>query len=212
MNLIEPGKDVLQLVGRNALAGIGDRQRHLVPPGIVLYRHGDSSALRRMLERVRHEVVDHFLHLPLVEPHHHRRGCLHTKRYVFCRRIILEKKDSLIDEPCEVLLPDEEAGLTLLLLTEVEKLGEQAAELHAVTIDAKEHVAKVGREVALFQKVLGQADNDGQRRADLVRHIGEEAELRLVLRLDIAHVLLLILERLCHPDAVAVVAEKPDRS
>ena len=146
---------MLQLIGRNAFASIGNRQHHLVAGGMVIHRHGDGSALRRMLERIRHKVVDHFLHLPFIEPHHERCRQLHAKSYIFCRRIILEKENRLVDEAREVLLPDKEAGLSLLLLTEVEQLGEQAAELQAVAVDTKEHVPEVGGEGALLQKVFG---------------------------------------------------------
>ncbi len=61
----EPVEDVRQLIGRNADAGVGDREHRplTVAPGA----HRDPAARRGELERVAEQVGHHLVHPPLID-------------------------------------------------------------------------------------------------------------------------------------------------
>ena len=95
---------------------------------------------------------------------------------------------------------DPHLHVSLLLLTEVEQLGDKLAQLQAVLVDGQYLVVDGGREVLQLHQRLHLCHDERERRAELVRDVGEEAQLRLVQGLYVLYVLLLVLERFAQLD------------
>ena len=84
--------------------------------------------------------------------------------------------------------------VSLLLFAEVEQFGYEAAQLVAVAVDACQLVARVACARYLLDERVGETYDYRERSAYLVRHVEEEAQLRLVLFLDVAYTLLFMNE------------------
>ena len=77
-----------------------------------------------MLEGVGYEVVCHLHHLLAVEPHRHRCRHVKLKGNVVACGIFFEEHNRLAQEEGEVVVMHVDACVALLLLTEVEQLGD----------------------------------------------------------------------------------------
>ena len=206
-SLIESAEQMRQILLGNARARVAHCYNGMSVVGMG--SNGHHSALRCVLDGVRHEIAHHLLHLFRVEPHKHLVGHFNLQRDVLAQCILGVECGSVAQQSRHVGVACVYVGVTLLLLTEVEQFGDEAAQLVAVTVDARQLVACVARALHFLYQRVSQADYHRERSAYLVRHVKEEAQFRLVLLLNVSYALFLKFERFGEAYAVAVFEREP---
>ena len=198
--LIETVEYLVRLLGVDAASGVRNADHGFVALGGDA--EGDGVFGLRVLDGVREEVVHHLLHLLLVVPHFEAVGVfLEQEVDLLAVGVLHENQVVLVEEVHDVVRADLHLHVPLLLLAEVEQLGDELAQLYAVLVDAQYLVVDGGREVLQLHQRLHLRDDERERRAELVRDVGEEAQLRLVQGLYVLYVLLLVLERFAQLDS-----------
>ena len=206
-SLIESAEQMRQIILGNARTVVANCYHSLSIVGLRCYSH--HTALRSVLDGVGYEIAHHLLHLFRVEPHRQLVGHVDLQSDVFAQCVLGEEGGCVAQQSRHVGMAGMYMGVTLLLFAEVEQFGYEAAQLATVAIYAHQLVARVACTRHFLNERVGETDDYCEWSAYLVRHIEEEAQLRLVLFLDVAYTLFLKLERFCQAYAVAVFAREP---
>ena len=167
VHLVVALPDVLELVLRDALAGVGDRHPHLALfHGLA---QGDGLILAGVRDGVVHQVIHHLGNLQLVGVHPHILLEIEGKAVV--RQLVIPVQHAPYAF-CEV-----ETGFL-----QGEHPGLQLGEIQQVVDQAGQALCLVDDDLHIFRGVLsGQvphhlaiALNHGQRRAQVVRDVGQQ--------------------------------------
>ena len=195
VGLHEGLEDDLLLLGRNADAGVGDLEgdhrgcllEHRVLRAPAALRAGDvepHAALRGELEGVGQQVLEHLLQALRVG----RDGASQIGIEIDLERqlprfgLVPERTRDHVDEIGEDDLLGVDRDGSGFDLGQVENVADQVQQVGAGAVDGAGEVDLLGGEVAVrvVGELLAQDENAVERRAQLVRHVGEE--FRLVLR------------------------------
>ena len=174
LHLEEPLEDALQFVFRNtdacilhhdnkALALLAGPQRYLTAIGCVFHR-------------VAQEIVADALQFVAVAPHKQVGWHLHTEHDVFLSHCRLKHLRPLPKRGGEVEVDQVEPHLSVLHLAEVEDLVDEPEQDVCVALHhAKERALAVG-ERGVGRELLHGSRDEGERRAELMAHVGEEPQ------------------------------------
>lgn len=207
LRLVEAREDVFDVLGRYPGAVVGHFDEDLLVP--LPDGEGDDPSFRGVLEGVGYQVVDHLLHLPRVVPEVDAvTALLEVERDAPLCRVFLEEEVVPVDEVHDVMLAHLDGHVALFLLAEVQQLGDQFPQLQAALVGLQYLVVDVRGDGAHLQQHLHLPDDEGERGAELVGDIGEEAQLGLIELLDVFGMLLLVLQRFLQLDAAVVGAHQ----
>jgi len=175
-------EDALVVLGRDADAGVGDREHHRRAPGVELGADADLAALGE-LERVGDQVAQDLRDLALVAV----QGRQAERRLEAQRHAVAhQQRPQHAAQRAEQLLDREfrrvELHLAGLDLGEVEQVLDQLGEALGRLGDEVElaHLLVVHRTVGALEQEARERADRVERRAELVAHVGEEAALGLV--------------------------------
>ena len=151
--------------------------------------HGDAAALGGELERVRDEVVDDLAEPRAVGFDDRHPRVLERQLDAAVLRGRLRRLDALADEPREVERLRLELELPRLQVADEEQVGHEAEQALGVAVDDAEEVLLLLGEFPhlAVQHRLDVADDRGQRRAQLVRDVGDELVLQPLRLVRVAH-------------------------
>src|SRR5437899_4772708 len=170
--LLEHG---LMIFGRDADPGVADRD--LEPAGIAMRRYVDAAAVGRELDRVGQEVDEDLLHLALVGLNvAQRRIDAHLQSDIVPLRTLAHQRHRIGERRSDIECRQVELHPARLDLRQVEDVVDESQQVLARRIDVVQvirlllvHLAK-----EFLLQHLRKADDRVQRRAKLMRHVGEE--------------------------------------
>ena len=179
----DPGElleDLADLVGRDPETVVDDLHDHVLRTALAT-PNGDRAPPRRVLDRVRHEVRH-----DLAQPIGVRPDLREIRGHVHQDRVVGEpERHRFQDEGAQVDLAEVEAELSRLDLRDEQRVVGQQREVVRLTDDRlHELVARLDREVVLFQDQLREASDRHERPAEVVGHDAHELALQAVVLLQ----------------------------
>ena len=185
------------VLGRNADAGVGDRDLDT-----AIAQRGanvDASALGRELQRVGQQIQQHLLHLALVGADRHRASRRSTAASVISRRCARSRMSIIVFSIAVGRWKSLrfELHASRLDLRQVEDVVDEREQVPSRVEDVAEVLRLLV--VDLAEHALGQhfreADDRVERRAQLVRHVGQELALVLARHLELPALVLDLAEQ-----------------
>ena len=175
VTLVEFVENVLDRFLIHAAAGIRYGDDH-VAAGLLLAQH-DAPARLGELDRVGDQVVEDDLQHALVRQDHHALLELRVKVDVLPFPLLLVRQGAVAELSREVIRRGIGHNLLILQLVEPQDIGDEHAEALAGRGNRCRILALLLlAQVAALQRASVAAD-DGQRRLDLMRHVGDEIVL-----------------------------------
>ena len=196
VGLVEPVEDVADVVLADTLARVGDLEGQL--PGIAAAADGDGAVAGRIFQRVGEQIEEYaldFLHVDGQREGLPGRGGLQLQFDAPLAGNRMERLHPFADALVEVHLRAMDLQLAVFVFAEVEYLVNQAAEYpHVLLRNLHEGVLLRGEVVGRGELRNGLRD-ERPRRAQVVRHVGEEHQFGLggVLELFVEPLLLVAL-------------------
>ena len=180
VELLEFDEQPRQIVGGDADAGVLDLDAEGQRPGSAGTQR-DPTAFGRELDGVGQVVVEHLLEACRVEHQAvQRRIDVDFKVQLLVHQHAVEYRADIAHQAAQVHRLGAEVELARLDLGQVEHVVDQAQQVVAAAADVAQELLMLGRchrHSARVQQ-LGEADDRVQRRAQLMRHVGEELALQ----------------------------------
>ena len=186
VDLIESIEDMYLILIADALARVGDLQteyvlRHAFDFDIFLHiqANGDSSAIRGELIGVAQQVVDDFAHLVNIKFHRQFLDRRDEHQLDLGVAQQLERTADTFHIRDRLHLGERQLATLLLYLPEVEDLIDQVQQTLRIAIDQLQLMFLA---IVLFvlDHIGKRRDNQSERRAKFMAHIGEEVQLQFV--------------------------------
>ena len=207
VDLVETFEDALLLVGRNADAGIADREAEA--PLAALQGDADDAAVGRELEGVRQQVREHHLEEHPVDGQR-LAPQLGTENIVHVTVLghLFEHREDLGDDGVDILHGDLHLEHLQFGLAVVQQLVDDVQEFEAVAVDVVEARGDVFVGRAVFANLLQGRENQRQRRAQFVREVDVKTDFLLAEPAD--RLLLHALQPQLHLHLHAAQQRRPD--
>ena len=189
IGLLELAEDALLRVGRDADTGVAHRDGNVVGPDAGFHHEGDAAALGE-LDAVAGEIEQHLAQPHRIADHAARQRVIEIGRDLeaLALRPRRQELDRLLDQRRQIERPRLEIEPAGLDLGEIENFLDQRRQRLARGLHRLGIGRLLGRERGIEQQI-GHADDAVERRANLVRHHGQEPRFgaaggfRLVARL-----------------------------
>ena len=175
--LIETLEDLIQLILGNLLATVAYSN------GGMLVVVGEADAYLATcgseLKGIREDIHDDLVEIGTVDPYRQFIGVVVVDQAdTLCFRLSFEEHVDILNEGDEVRLRHTQLHLSLVNLTEIHHLIDQAEDTLGITTDGLVDTLLLGILFVLDERQQGR-DDQRHRRTDLVTHVHEEAHLGL---------------------------------
>jgi hypothetical protein len=187
VGLHERLEDALEVLGRDARAGIADIDREADLAILLVRADRDAHAAPfRELDRVADDVQEHLAHAHGIGPDGHARGGIRhdmVERDPERRRAKRKQPHHLVHEVGDDHVGRNDGELPRIDARDVEDVADHREQVVTVAADGLEVRGTLARREAFVPEQVGVAEDRGHRGANLVRDARDEERLRRACRL-----------------------------